>query len=249
MNRLVYIIAIAVLVFGCSHPQPCKQQTKANRLPPQVEQAWQNALKQNTIAAYQEFLSKYSCNDSLSKIANQKIDSLEQENQWQQVKNTNNLDSLRAFCLKYPYSVHHTEAYHRANHILQKQLDNKYKVIPKFLSAMAQTSNPYKTFRQYTLPDFYLIKVRQYEEHTPVSDTFPVRDEQAFDTLVNPNVFRECNRLFTQGQVLKEYELQCDSLNFKILFHLPCGDVKLNWVPYNNQIRLKCMEICQDFRM
>ncbi len=247
MNRLLYILLTScVLLLTCQRQQPCTKTTS----PPSsaLQEAWMEAQKKGTIEAYQLFIDQYPCNDSLVKLAKQKIDSIKEEQAWQRVKKTNSVDSLRAFCLAYPYSLHHTQAYHLANKILHDQLDTRYRVVPEFFNQMSQASDLYSVFRKYADPDFCLIKTRQYEEHQPVRDTFPVPDKQAFDSLLNTNVFKVCNRLFTQGQLLKDYELACDDRSFSIIFHLPCGDIRFRWLT-DHTMKLRCVEICQDLRL
>ncbi len=247
MRRLLYILLVGcVFSLTCTHQQPCGKSPATRGSV--IIKAWQQAQQQNSIEAYRTFLQKYSCNDSLVQLAHKKIDSLKQEQAWQSVKNTNSIDSLRAFCLMYPYSPHHTEAYNLANKILHSELDTRYRVVPEFFAKMSQAQDPYSVFRQYATRDFCIIKTRRYEEHEPVSDTFPVPSRAAFDSLLNTNIFKVCNQLFMQGELLRDYELQCDSVSLTVLFHLSCGDISFRWLT-GHTMKLRCMQICQDLRL
>ncbi len=243
MKKLLFLISLVLLFAACKQREPCKQET--SKIPATVIQAWIKAEKTKTIEAYKDFIDKYSCNDSLVKIAQQKIDSLQQEQDWQAIKESENIEDFRAFCRKYPYSYHHTEAYRRVNHLLLNQLDSKYAVITDFFRQVGKSNNQLDVVKQYATNDFCIIKSRKYHEQDWAGDTLPL--DKITETTINPRLLKVCDSLFTPENLLNKYELICDTNAFRIKFTTSCGTVLFSWIPQGNTFRLKCVEIKQDY--
>ena len=245
MSRIIYFLIIILIGFtACQRDKPSLRQKEIS----QDMKAWIQAQKQGSISAYENFINTYPSNDSLVKLAKKKIDSIVQEREWQKVRNTTSLDSLRQFCLKYPYSIHHTEALHLANRILQENLDKNYKEVIDFLIQISDANDPYRVFSRFASRNFCLVKSKQYEEHEPIRDTFYIKDKESFDKYLNVKLFNRCKDVFFEGELLKNYELQCNNEIFTIIFYLSCGDIKFNWVKNDNRLVLECLEVCQDMR-
>jgi len=132
MSRIIYFLIIILIGFtACQRDKPSLKQKEIS----QDMKAWMQAQKQGSISAYENFINTYSSNDSLVKLARKKIDSIVQEREWQKVRNTTSLDSLRQFCLKYSYS-------RRTN-----------------------ANDPYRVFLRFDSRNFCLIRSKQYHEH------------------------------------------------------------------------------------
>ncbi len=95
MNRLrpVIFITLAAMLAACSSS----------------ESDWKKADTQNTVAGYQDFLKQHP-NDAHAPQANQRIQSLQDDQAWADAQKVNTTDSLQAYLTKYPSGTHVTDA-------------------------------------------------------------------------------------------------------------------------------------------
>ncbi len=95
MNRLriSLLLVPAAALFACSNAQ----------------QDWNKASTANTVAAYQEYLSKHPSGEH-SSDASDRIHSLQDDEAWQQAKQTNSADAYRDYLQKQPTGTHTKDA-------------------------------------------------------------------------------------------------------------------------------------------
>jgi hypothetical protein len=95
MNRssISLLLVAAAMLWGCSSAQ----------------EDWNTANGANTVAAYQEYLSKHPTGDH-SADANERIRSLQDDEAWSQAKQANSAEGYRAYLQNQPAGSHATEA-------------------------------------------------------------------------------------------------------------------------------------------
>jgi SPOR domain len=91
--RPVVLITLAAMLVACSSS----------------ESDWKKADAQNTVAAYQDFLQQHP-NDAHAPQANQRIQSLQDDQAWADAQKANTSDSLQQYLQKYPSGAHATDA-------------------------------------------------------------------------------------------------------------------------------------------
>lgn len=80
-------------------------------------QLWSNATSANTLEAYNTYLSTSELKLHRDR-ANEAIASIQAENDWNRVQNSESLDEIEAYLKKYPNSIHKDEATYRLNLML-----------------------------------------------------------------------------------------------------------------------------------
>ena len=92
-SRIILMLSAAVTLWGCSSAQD----------------DWNKANAANTVAAYQEYLSKHPTGDH-SSDASDRIRTLQDDEAWSQAKQVNTADAYRDYLQKQPTGSHVKEA-------------------------------------------------------------------------------------------------------------------------------------------
>ena len=84
---------------------------------------WSTAVRLNTLESYNNYL-RQSSNKNFETEARAKIADIEEENEWQRIRNSNSLTELQSFVSKYPQSNHVTAVNRRLHELKGEQYFN-----------------------------------------------------------------------------------------------------------------------------
>ena len=134
---------------------------------------WQTALRINTIEGYNSYL-RQSTNKIYADEARNIIASIEEENEWHRVRNSNNLVEMQQFVNKYPQSEHSTALYKRIHELKGEQYYNEGNLVQAFSEynlAGGRSGLSYTNQQHYDRASDYndYTRLNKYDENAMIS--------------------------------------------------------------------------------